>query len=176
MNSFTDDDEFLSELTGLNGLDESNQIDFESLLQSFEDVNTNPLFNLSNQSNEPKNDIDQVKEEIDFQQTQDVHNITANKRKFNDSQSNDSNDDSCSIQSSSGSKRTNKQAALRYRLKKVNEKDRLFEAKDYLEKQNDDIRREINLTKTEIDQLKTLIVQMLMFKGIMSPTGKIINA
>lgn len=174
MNSFNDDEDFLSELTRLNKFDEPDQIDFEALMESFDDITTNPLFSLSNQTNELESEIDYKLSSPQFQKTIDNHERIVNKSQFEDSLSN-SIDDSDSLQSSTSFKKTNKQAALRYRLKKVNEKDKLFEAKDYLEKQNDNIKREIDHVKTEIDHLKTLIVQILMLKGIMSPTGKIIN-
>lgn len=175
MNSFIDNDNFLSETTRLNEFNESDQIDFEFLLESFDDVNTSPFFNLSDQSSEFQSERLNLMNEPYFQETNDKHETSTNKRKFDDFQSNQSNDDSSSIKSNSTSKKTNKQAALRYRLKKTNEKDKLFEAKDYLEKQNEDIKREIGHVKKEIGQLKTLIVQMLMFKGIMNQKGKIIN-
>jgi hypothetical protein len=170
MDSFNEDEDFLPEFnTKSNKFDGSDRIDFESLMELFEDINTNPLFN---QTNELKSKIDHKMEESKLQQTRE---LLKNKRKYDDCLLNNSDDDSLSIKSNTSHKKTNKQSALRYRLKKLNEKDRLYEAREYLEKQNADIKREIYYTEKEIDQLKTLIVQMLMFKGIMSPTGKIIN-
>lgn len=65
-------------------------------------------------------------------------------------------------------KESNKEAATRYRLKKLNEKDQLFEAKTQLEKQNEDVRREIDHVQTEIDYLKVVLVQMLVTKGLLN--------
>lgn len=65
-------------------------------------------------------------------------------------------------------KESNKEAASRYRMKKLSEKDRLFETKEYLEKQNDDVKKKIDHVQTEINYLKNIIVQMLLTKGVLS--------
>ena len=65
-------------------------------------------------------------------------------------------------------KESNKEAASRYRMKKLSEKDRLFEAKQELEKQNDDVKKKIDHVQTEINYLKNIIVQMLLTKGILN--------
>ncbi len=63
-------------------------------------------------------------------------------------------------------KESNKEAATRYRLKKLNEKDQLFETRIQLEKENDQVKKKIELVQTEINYLKMLLCQMLMSKGI----------
>jgi len=65
-------------------------------------------------------------------------------------------------------KESNKEAASRYRTKKLSEKDSLFETKQHLEKQNDDVKKKIDHVQTEINYLKNIIVQMLMTKGILN--------
>lgn len=65
-------------------------------------------------------------------------------------------------------KDANKEAATRYRLKKLSEKDRMFEMRMGLEKENDEIKRRCELVVTEINYLKSLLVQMLLTKGVMS--------
>jgi hypothetical protein len=72
-------------------------------------------------------------------------------------------------------KESNKEAATRYRLKKINEKDNLFETKDELEKQNEDVRRKINNIQTEIDYLKVVLVQMLATKGLINASSLTIS-
>lgn len=63
------------------------------------------------------------------------------------------------------SKDSNKDAASRYRLKKINEKDHLFETRVNLEKENSDVKRRIDIVKAEINYLKNILVQMLLNKG-----------
>ena len=63
-------------------------------------------------------------------------------------------------------KESNKEAATRYRLKKMNEKDQLFETRIHLEKENDQVKKKIELVQTEINYLKMLLVQMLLSKGV----------
>jgi hypothetical protein len=63
-------------------------------------------------------------------------------------------------------KESNKEAATRYRLKKLNEKDQLFETRIHLEKENDQVKKKIELVQTEINYLKMLLVQMLLSKGV----------
>ena len=64
-------------------------------------------------------------------------------------------------------KESNKEAATRYRLKKLSEKDKLFESRMHLEKENDDVKKKIELAQTEISYLKNLLVQMLLTKGVL---------
>lgn len=64
-------------------------------------------------------------------------------------------------------KESNKDAATRYRMKKISEKDQLFETRLFLEKQNDDVKKRIDHVQTEINYLKNLLVQMLLTKGIL---------
>lgn len=68
-------------------------------------------------------------------------------------------------------KESNKEAANRYRIKKLNEKDKLFETKQGLEKDNDQIKKRIELVQTEINYLKNLLVQMLLTKGVLNNSG-----
>ena len=65
-------------------------------------------------------------------------------------------------------KESNKEAATRYRIKKLSEKDQLFETKVHLEKQNDDTQKKIDHVQTEINYLKNLLCQVLLTKGILS--------
>jgi hypothetical protein len=65
-------------------------------------------------------------------------------------------------------KESNKEAATRYRLKKMSEKDRLFETKQNLEKENDQMKKKIELLKTEIYYLKHILVQLLFNKGLLT--------
>lgn len=65
-------------------------------------------------------------------------------------------------------KDANKEAATRYRLKKLSEKDNIFETRMLMEKENDEIKRRCELVTTEINYLKSLLVQMLLTKGVMS--------
>lgn len=65
-----------------------------------------------------------------------------------------------------GKKDANKEAATRYRLKKLSEKDQMFETRMILEKENDDVKRRCEIVHTEINYLKNLLVQMLLTKGI----------
>jgi hypothetical protein len=65
-------------------------------------------------------------------------------------------------------KESNKEAATRYRIKKMSEKDQLFETKVHLEKQNDDTQKKIDHVQTEINYLKNLLCQVLLTKGILS--------
>ncbi|CAF1098013.1 unnamed protein product [Brachionus calyciflorus] len=101
------------------------------------------------------------------------------------------NDDSCSLQSydskyftmgSRGSrldskdldpikKESNKEAATRYRIKKSNERESLFQTKQNLEKDNDQIRQRIELIQIEISYLKNMLVQTLLTKGILNNSG-----
>ena len=62
-------------------------------------------------------------------------------------------------------KESNKEAATRYRLKKISEKDKLFETRFNLEKENDSKRRQIELVQTEINYLKTILVQFILTKS-----------
>lgn len=72
-------------------------------------------------------------------------------------------DDSSSLKNNKDS--SNKDAAFRYRLKKLSEKDRLFETRELLERENGEVKRRIDLAQAEISYLKTLLVQMLLNKG-----------
>ena len=91
----------------------------------------------------------------------------------------DSHADSMSLSSSSlmgGSgdpvkKESNKEAATRYRLKKLSEKDRMFETRVKLEKDNDHVKKRIELVQTEINYLKNLLVQMLLTKGALNSSN-----
>ena len=65
-------------------------------------------------------------------------------------------------------KESNKEAATRYRLKKISEKDKLFETRFNLEKENDSKRRQIELVQTEINYLKTILVQFILTKSCMN--------
>lgn len=62
-------------------------------------------------------------------------------------------------------KDANKEAATRYRLKKLSEKDRIFETRLKLENENSEVKRRCELVQTEINYLKNLLVQMLLVKG-----------
>lgn len=64
-------------------------------------------------------------------------------------------------------KESNKEAATRYRLKKLSEKERLFETRMLLENENSEVKRKIEITQTEINYLKNLLVQMLLTKGLL---------
>jgi hypothetical protein len=64
-------------------------------------------------------------------------------------------------------KESNKEAATRYRLKKLSEKDTLFETRMHLEKENDNVKKKIELAQTEINYLKNILVQMLLTKGVL---------
>ena len=64
-------------------------------------------------------------------------------------------------------KESNKEAATRYRLKKLSEKDTLFETRMHLEKENDNVKKKIELAQTEISYLKNILVQMLLTKGVL---------
>ncbi len=78
-------------------------------------------------------------------------------------------DNNTNSSSNFGSKRfSNKDAATKYRMKKLNEKDKLFETKTILEKENDDVKKKIDHVQTEVDYLKNLLVQMLLTKGILN--------
>lgn len=65
-------------------------------------------------------------------------------------------------------KDANKEAATRYRLKKLSEKDQMFETRMMLEKENDEVKRRCELVNTEINYLKNLMVQMLLSKGVVN--------
>jgi tyrosyl-tRNA synthetase len=52
-------------------------------------------------------------------------------------------------------------------LKKLSEKDRLFETRMCLENENSDVKRKIESTQTEINYLKSLLVQLLLTKGVL---------
>jgi len=67
-------------------------------------------------------------------------------------------------------KECNKEAATRYRLKKLSEKEQLFETRIHLEKENDQVKKNIELVQTEINYLKNLLVQMILTKGIIDNT------
>jgi len=64
-------------------------------------------------------------------------------------------------------KESNKEAATRYRLKKLTEKERLFETRMGMESENNDVKRKIEIAQTEINYLKNLLVQMLLTKGVL---------
>lgn len=64
-------------------------------------------------------------------------------------------------------KESNKEAATRYRIKKSNERDSLFQTKVNLEKDNDKIRQKIELVQIEISYLKNMLVQTLLNKGVL---------
>lgn len=68
-------------------------------------------------------------------------------------------------------KESNKEAATRYRLKKISEKDKLFETRFNLEKENDSKRRQIELVQTEINYLKTILVQFILTKSCLKNSG-----
>ena len=63
-------------------------------------------------------------------------------------------------------KDANKEAATRYRLKKLSEKDQMFETRMLLEKENNEVKRRCELVQTEINYLKNILVQMLLTKGV----------
>jgi hypothetical protein len=63
-------------------------------------------------------------------------------------------------------KESNKEAATRYRLKKLSEKERLFQTRMCLENENNEVKRKIEMASTEINYLKSLLVQMLLTKGM----------
>ncbi|RNA00492.1 cyclic AMP-dependent transcription factor ATF-4-like [Brachionus plicatilis] len=65
-------------------------------------------------------------------------------------------------------KESNKEAATRYRIKKSNERDSLFQTKVNLEKDNDKIRQRIELIQIEISYLKNMLVQTLLNKGVLN--------
>lgn len=65
-----------------------------------------------------------------------------------------------------GKKDSNKEAATKYRLKKLSEKDQLFDMRGTLEKDNDGVKKKIELVQTEINYLKMLLVQMLTARGV----------
>lgn len=71
------------------------------------------------------------------------------------------------IQLDPAKKDANKEAATRYRLKKLSEKDQMFETRMLLEKENDEVKRRCELVQTEINYLKNLLVQMLLTKGVL---------
>ena len=64
-------------------------------------------------------------------------------------------------------KESNKEAATRYRLKKLSEKDTMFDTRMHLEKENENVKKKIELAQTEISYLKNLLVQMLLTKGVL---------
>lgn len=63
-------------------------------------------------------------------------------------------------------KDANKEAATRYRLKKLSEKDQIFETRMMLEKENEEVKRRCELVTTEINYLKNLLVQTMLTKGM----------
>lgn len=65
-------------------------------------------------------------------------------------------------------KDANKEAATRYRLKKLSEKDKMFETRMRLEKENEEVKRRCELVNSEINYLKTLLLQMLLSKGMIN--------
>lgn len=65
-------------------------------------------------------------------------------------------------------KESNKEAATKYRLKKISEKDKLFETRFNLEKENDSKRRQIELVQAEINYLKTILVQFILTKSCLN--------
>ena len=67
-----------------------------------------------------------------------------------------------------GKKESNKEAATRYRIKKIGEKDKLFDTRQILEKENGEVKRRIELVQTEINYLKCLLVQMLLTRGVLN--------
>lgn len=70
-------------------------------------------------------------------------------------------------------KESNKEAATRYRIKKSNERDSLFQTKMNLEKDNDKIRQRIELVQIEISYLKNMLVQTLLNKGMLKEETQI---
>lgn len=65
-------------------------------------------------------------------------------------------------------KESNKEAATRYRLKKISEKDKLFETRSNLERENDSVKRRIESVQTEINYLKNILVQMILTKSLLN--------
>ena len=65
-------------------------------------------------------------------------------------------------------KESNKEAATKYRLKKINERNQLFETSQYLERQNEHVKKQIEIVQTEINFLKTFLVQMIIGKNVNS--------
>jgi hypothetical protein len=63
---------------------------------------------------------------------------------------------------------SNKDAATKYRMKKLDEKDKLFDTKTILERQNEDVKKQIDHVQTEVDYLKNFLVQMLLTKGLLN--------
>jgi hypothetical protein len=63
---------------------------------------------------------------------------------------------------------SNKEAANKYRLKKLSEKNNLFETSQYLEKENEHVKNKIEIVQTEINYLKTFLVQMIIGKNVSS--------
>jgi hypothetical protein len=72
-------------------------------------------------------------------------------------------------------KEMNKEAATKYRLKKISEKDMLFEKRILLEKENGEMKKRIELAYTEINYLKNLLVQMLLTKGIIGNATQLVT-
>lgn len=62
-------------------------------------------------------------------------------------------------------KESNKEAATKYRMRKLSEKNQLFETRMHLEKENDQVKKKIDVVQTEINYLKTLLVQMIISKN-----------
>ena len=61
-------------------------------------------------------------------------------------------------------KQNNKEAAIRYRLKKVKEKFNLFATRDSFKNENEDLKKKIEDIQIEINFVKNILVEMLLKK------------
>ena len=68
----------------------------------------------------------------------------------------------------SNKKQSNKDAATRYRMKKSTENSKLVETRVSLEQENEQVKKKIELAKTEISYLKNLIIQTILTKKSLS--------
>lgn len=71
-------------------------------------------------------------------------------------------------------KQQNKDAALRYRMKKRNEQHGVFEECDELEKKNEDLKDKVDSMTNEIQYLKDLLLEVYKAKGI-QPKGLLVK-
>lgn len=65
-------------------------------------------------------------------------------------------------------KRSNKEAALRYRQKKLKQKEELFRERDEFERENQDLKKKIDDIQIEINFVKNILVEMLLKKNLLS--------
>lgn len=67
-------------------------------------------------------------------------------------------------------KRSNKEAALRYRQKKLKQKEQLFCERDEYERENQVLKKKIDDIQVEINFVKNILVEMLLKKNLLSNT------